>query len=381
MKQSASKQTDEKPALLEGVYTNDLNIVEINKQVITNINIETKKSRELLPRRIEDLKSKLSKCVSLNDKKYYTRELEKVQESLEECVNGVKLKEYIENTTPIIEEYRKINPSGSKISFGMKCRTNQIESHSNPDILRLIETFLLIAEGYTSINFSRKTSSERICEFCDKPVPESFQTCSNFICPHCRAENQGVNNIYNSEIQSSSAKRDDEDIFIELVRKWFGERPEPFSQEFRRDFNMGLTSIGYPSLDTIQSKMGGKFDIPLTVILNICIQVSGSEHNNDINVIRHRWFGHPLVPKDDVDKIVEIIRDNYRSTQKIYWMTETVRSNTLNIPFLLYRHIQLTGYPVKASEFKIVSADALEGIKKRWVEMCEATGLPVHPMV
>jgi len=112
---------------------------------------------------------------------------------------------------------------------------------------------------------------------------------------------------------------------------------------------------------------------------NILQQLGFPNYYEDINLILYKFNKTPL---PDLSQYEEQLKINYMLGESVYEKIKIDRKSSLNIQYLLFKHLELLGYPCSKDEFKIIETrEILIGYDNIWSQMCEHNRWEFKPTI
>jgi len=158
---------------ITGYYSNDLNLIELNTEVLKIINTQTVESISMHTKSKEQELYKIQLRQTKIERESSIRTIKRAEEEINKCKDNTKHKEYSAEIQGVLQEYSKIGTLKQYVTFGNGIVTHNIQETNQMKIYRLslIEKFLEISNKYVPINISRKISFVG-CPSCGYPLPK-----------------------------------------------------------------------------------------------------------------------------------------------------------------------------------------------------------------
>lgn len=332
-KKSISKES------IDGFFYDDCNILLIDKQ-IKNMLSNPQDTFELTGR-IEEIKLELQKPHTLIKDKILKVEMKSLQLKIEENLNSLKLKKYIEETEKIIDDYRRLREAATVIidvGENIKGSINETDE-SYEERMRLITLFLHIAEKYVKLNIRRVTQKNNICGICGS---EYSYTDDFYYCPICCTQFPKIKEMTTEKDQKGYESRLN---FIKSFNKLQGKDSiiPPGLYDQLDDFcikNKIPTSAEIKSMKL--NTDGTRGSVNLDLLQFILRKTKNKTQYENISLISHEYWGWTLY--SDLDEYKEKIMEEYEMLEDALLSIKDCEESSPSVQYKLYR-LLLQSYP------------------------------------
>lgn len=335
---------------------NNQNILEIDKKIKENFNIEKKKLNCFK----NDLKNINSQLEIHNISKRTKQNLEKSRDLLKNKIDDIENEKskyfYISETIEYIEKYKKILKTPIKMNF-----MGKIIKDNNSEKLDIIYKYLSIASKYTpDINFSCKVENFK-CNNCSNTKFFDIYDNSIYICTICGSQQELLINTssYNDSDRANISTKytyDRKVHFRDCINQYQGKQNCNIEEKVYKDLedqfrNHHLLIEG----DNISKEE--KFKNICKDHIHIFLNDLGyTKHYENVNLIHYNMTGKK--PDDishleyklleDFDELTDIYDRKFKVEQKIS------RKNFINTQYVLYQLLNKHKHPCKKEDFNIL---------------------------
>lgn len=299
-------------------------------------------------------------------------------------------KSYTKQAEPLIEAYRSLGVLIRTVSAGEAGPAP--EDPRGRERIVIIERYLRLAAQWIRVDVVRENPDRDRCEACgeayDDAHVETRGTLSCLGCgrekPHLVASSQSKESTKTSASQRNDY--DDRENFLKAFYRYQGLQPKQIPPALYaaldRHFRPKSDAAGALGPDLrgaavralplqVDGRRGGTTHDMLYAAL---AETGFSDFYEDANLIGHEYWGWEL-PK--VLHLKDIIMEDYRQTQNVYRTIPKDRSSSLGVPYRLFKHLQLRGWPCSMSEFRIAeNRESLDEQENLWRMMCEGANNP-----
>ena len=360
-----------------GSYHNDLNLIELNSCILTILDNTRKESLESLQRIKIEEEFKVKQPQFKIDRENSLKIIRDATEKISIYTDNRFKKKYIDETTPILDQYSKIGSIKKYVTFGKNIDYNDIDESIDKKLHRLglIEDFLNIARKYLTISIYKKIIVKgcQVCGYDISKIPTSSDD-ELVVCPSCNVEITQLTKYKNSnessfgkklggiyegrvnfqkELSRYQGKLKNSKIpsnFNELLDTYFKQRGYPIGSEIKQ--NSELMNITNKDLMYKALKMVGL-----------------SSLYKDINLVCHLYWGWELV---NLELLESKIMEKYDQINTVFESLKDNRSSAMNTQYELWWILSMIEYPCKPNEFKIPKTpEIFEYHEKKRAEICK----------
>lgn len=313
----------------------DVNILTID----ANIHKILKKRKDDIP----SFKDQLNSSKSVFEKN-------KIRQTIKDIENNSEYIFYVYKTEKIINRYKELKSKTQNKSF-IKKKASDDEKLRNEEMKNLTIRFLSIARNYIPINNFEQTFMRQLCKACEKGefiIDEE----STYICNSCGS----ILDI----LDDSASFKDSERVnmctkyeytkkghFIDALLKFQGKQnkiiPNKVYTIIDNEMNMSKLNI---------------FNISKDQVRKILENENLNEYYDDLNLIYHKITGKDTPELSDYQEILTTMFLQFIEVFEI--LKDSTQINTMNINFILYKLLQLIGYPCCKDDFYILKTKTNE---------------------
>lgn len=359
-------------------YKDDLNLIELNHIILKLLEDLSISEEKKLIDIIDIERSKISQIQTRVERAYSLNLIKQSEKRLSLIRSKDSILKYKNQVDSILKQYSKIGPL-KKISVfggGEIIHTNDPNTKIRED---LVESFLLIANEYVSINIIKLDNKldEITCLNCGfiinliKHINED-----TIVCENCSVDTPQMIKSFDDSKTSSNVVTIDKKKYRDLknfesaIDRYMGicnnsKMPDDLDSFLDPHF----TTIGYPS-GSIVRQNPDIYSSTLTRELMIStLKLKGaSDLYSDINYIINIYWGRKL---NDISHLKQTLIDDYQLSQPLYEKYKNPnKSSSMNVQYRLWRHLRRLNFPCTKSEFQIPisSFDYYENI---WEKICK----------
>lgn len=371
------------PDKFEGSYDYTYNIDYINHVIIQRFKREKEGRLNNLTQEIKKINQELQSPLQIVDIRWRQNRLKELHEKYDIISTGKDHDEYLHRVTPILERDKTIDRSIfiSK-GFGQKKFLDPEEKRR----LQIIDEFLVVARDYITIDLVQESFVDMSCQNCGKEVPEISPTIDGLeICPYCCVERS----IYSTKIPNESTRLSNEttvdnhshQTFARVFRRFNGIDCIPYTEETKEKLDKYFTSIGRNIGDEVKlrpfdgSDRGRKVGTSAAE-MHAAFRACKLSIYDDCNYIMHNYWGWKL---PETMPYFETVMHIYRTLQPIYMrLQKEGRKSSLGNQWVIYKILQMLGYPVYIVDFKTAkNPDSIRFHKECWAQMCRLANDPL----
>lgn len=371
------------PNKIEDKYKNDYNITYIDNIIKKKIKNEKNKTLKEHYKTLEQLKKDIKKPQIIINKNIIKKSIEELTENIKLIESGEKLKEYINKTENLINEYIKCEKP--KVIVFDEEDTVIENDESTKKRLRIISEYLKIASNYIELNIIKiNNNSPNICNVCGNILETTSYIEEIFIkCKYCNSEYELYNFNTKNKENDKITNNGDESIenFIKALYRYQGlqkDRPPKILYEKLDEYFKSINKMTGEEIRKLPlNEFGRKDGTNHKMIWNALSHINYTNHYEDANLIGHIYWGWEL---KNIKHLEEKIIDKYYKTQKVFYSIpyqERERDSSLGTQYRLWKHLQLEGVKCSINEFKIAeNIESLRNHNKLWKIMCEGCNSP-----
>lgn len=376
--------SQEIPKNIVASYTNDFNLLYIHDVIIRKLREEITK--------IEGLEKELNIELDLVktpqtivDRNQTKKRINSLKKEIDIIKSGIRLKEYLHISEPIIQKYEGMVPKRRKIDFTaskskkLKDMEEEEKTPQYKEKMRIVQTYLDFAQDYINITIEYRKKNVNVCGCGCDLTDVHIDNFGTQVCPECQTERHIIGfNIYKSDTLASRNDYSDRGNFEKALMRYQGKQPDKIPDTLFVDLDIHFSSRGKPTSAEIKAlpltERGKKKGTNLDILYKALLDTGYSSFYEDAYLIAHRYWGWKLA---DVSHLESVIMEDYEKTQRVYNTLQKERSSSLGTQYRLFKHLEVRGHPCKISDFKIVKMlESLEYHDETWRTMCEQCGDP-----
>lgn len=279
------------------------------------------------------------------------------------CKNDInKLTNEIQfNTTLKTNYYKTIKPH--LLNY---LRIRNFQKFDDDEKEAIIYDFFKISNNFCKTIYIKPVHAKKHCINCGST---SFINKKHvYQCTQCGLEENILINTIDFTEDNKTIGDKDKETFTKALMKFQGKNNEDIP-----DYIINKIYMYCDNYD-IQYKSVKKQDM-----YHILQQLGFPNYYEDINLILYKFNKTPL---PDLSKYEEQLKINYMLGESVYEKIKIDRKSSLNIQYLLFKHLELLGYPCSKDEFKIIETrEILIGYDNIWGQMCEHNGWEFMPTI
>jgi hypothetical protein len=374
------------PPLVKEITT-FLNILEIDEFLKKKFKFEYDYKIQYLEKKLEIESKKLNKKLFMIEKITISNNIDKIKSEIESLLSNTKLKDYLEQTSNILNLYKELGPKKKVISFSMT-KSDKKSEIDNKDQIVLIEKYISIAKYFHPITISYPESKLYICNGCGNDISKLLKDSSGIcICEICGVEKPVLmQNIIISENRGIALKEgyEDRENFEKALYRFQGKQINPPPKRLYKELDQYFLSFNPPLPVGEEIKKlpllpnGTKKGTSHSMIIFALGETNNSAFYEDVNLICHLYWGYTL---PDLSKDEENIMNDYDETQEVYRKIPKERKSSLNTQYRLCQHLKIRGYNYPLELFKMVKTPEILADLDRIMEiMCKECNLPFTPI-
>ena len=320
-----------------GYYDDKTDLNVLHKYVEKNL-LDRRKEKDELDDKIREIKRDLNNpYLKIVDKKLLLKRLEAVQHDKDEIESNEKYKEYLDRSTPILDEWIHVcQEEGTSIRFGQ-------ENKFSPDKLSLVRNFIQIASEYVPLNLNvRYEKQNGICAYCREKLYDEEDKIICFVCNRyqdaltCEVTYDDIDRI-NSYTNNNYVNRE---TFIKTMTNYQGKEKAEFTSDM-------FTHIDEYCLFNRINKQ----DLTPNITIPIFKSTGYSNYYNHVNLFLSMYIGRKL---PDISQYESVLLQDYdQFSQKYQEIKDDDRDSSLNAQYVLYILLRRRKIACNIVDFKI----------------------------
>lgn len=361
---------------ITSVYRNDYNIEWLHQLIISKIQVSSQMKIPSLAREIDILKTQLTRRCTILERGLTLKRLNDLTKELEEAQDYQKrLDDYHKKTDTIVNEYLKEKGGVIHVDF-MECNTGQnVDSPLTSKRVRLIKQFLTIAKEYIAINIYQDVTRLLVCSNCSYPLENHYDMDNEIhiqACPSCGLEYNRLKKIpLHSKEQVVRNDKETKDNFKRAISRFQGKQNLPDKASLYEKLDKYFRSYGLVDREKAKTLPlnadGERVGTDKKTLFKALKAIKEPKYSHS-NLICHEYWGWTL---PNIAHLEQRLLDNYTKMQKALTKVITDRNSSINVDYLLFKHLEILGYPCKREDFKMVDTpDILDRYENYWIEGC-----------
>jgi len=324
---------------------NDI-IYNIHKYVLKELDIIPLKSK------ISELRDQIKNCKTISQYNQIKMELQNIDDK----INSIsKMKDsYLKRAEPLLEEY--------KLIYNKPIKINDNEKN------KYIYNFYKVANLYVKIQHIKPNVLKNKCASCGNDISNFECKKHSYICRVCGLEEICYINTIDFTEDNKQIIDKDKETFTKALLKFQGKSNEDIPEniiqrlyQYCNDYNIDINTVKKQDMYSMLQELGYP------------------NYYEDINLILYKFNKTPL---PDLSRYEEELKINYMLGENTYEKIKTDRKSSLNIQYLLFKHLELLGYKCSKYDFKIIETrEILIGYDNLWKQICEKRNWPFFPTI
>ena len=338
----------------------NIDILQID-EIIKNELVKDNNNLETYNKKLERLKSLVDdKQLSDRIKLILQQDIQEITMNINSINNQEKYISYINESSDIIDKYKKVMQKPIKISFIGK-------SEKNTNVEEFIKEFCKIAKKYIELekytNIEPEVEKTKIsCKNCgEKKKYELIDDNKIFICTVCGSQNEMLKNALSykdaSRVNISGKYTYERRIhFRDCMNQYQGKQNSTIQPQVYKDINNKLISYGIISPDETIPKETRYAKVTKEQILIFLKETEHTNHYEDCNLIFHNITGKQL---DDISYLEQKLLEDFDLLSALYDKKfrnnkKTTRKSFINTQYVLYQLLRRHKHPCKKEDFNIL---------------------------
>ena len=379
------------PNSIDVVFEEDYDITYIDDIIRKKLILERILRLPELKKELIIMSSLYEDIITISEKQKIRKNIDYLTNEINHIESGGRWRNYTSNVNSLIKSYREDFVHG-KYRKALGTIDEIVIDDSNDDLIDLIYSYIRIASQYITLNVSRIYVSRAVrCYNCAYPL-DQYQ-CNTFlrvVCVRCNAEQTSSTLMKTSkDVKSSSKKpKDDEtlDNFLKTFNQKLGKENVILPYDLFDKLDEYYSSHGCPIGEEVRQmplNSDNKRGNSNHEVLHDALKAIGEpDFYKNMDYIGSLYFGWKLY---DFEYLRPIIIMDYLETQKVYLsLDETFRNrqSSLGTQYRLRKHLQLRGFMLPQSEFKIAkNIGSRHNHERVWKIMITNTGNPDHHFI
>lgn len=335
---------------VEVIKSNELD----KNDTIYNMNqyVLSKLDENIYLEKIKELEENLKKCNNINTYNLTKQDIIKNKEELE-SVKNLK-KKYIEKSKNMLEEYKNF--------YNKPIGINDTEKN------KYIYNFYKIANIFVKLPYIKPNINKKKCANCNNDISNFEFKNYSYICKICGLEEISYVNTIEFTEDNKQVPEKDKETFTKALLKFQGKNNEDIPNIILQKLYEYCDNYG---IDYINVKKQDMY--------SMLQELNYPNYYEDINLILYKFNKTPL---PDLSSYEEQLKIDYMLGENIYEKIKTDRKSSLNIQYLLFKHLERLKYPCNKDDFKIIETrEILIGYDNIWEKICSKLNWEFIPTI
>ena len=338
---------------------NDIDILQID-EIIKNELLKDSTKLDEYYKKVDYLKEIIHQN-NLSDriKQKIQEDITTIQETIESIKNQERYISYMNETTDILDQYKKTISKPIKITFiGKKVKDIHLEEY--------IKQFCKIARKYIELEKyvtiePENDKNKLACKHCGEKKKYEILENKIFICIVCGFQNEILKNSLSykdtSRVNISGKYTYERRIhFRDCMNQYQGKQNSTIHKKVYDDIQEKLISYGIISKDETIEKQIRYTKVTKEHILLFLKETEHSNHYEDSNLIYHNITGKTL---DDISHLEQRLLDDFDALSSLYDKKyrnnkKTNRKSFINTQYVLYQLLKRHKHPCRKEDFNIL---------------------------
>jgi len=292
--------------------------------------------------KIKELEENLKHCTTISLYNLTKQEIIRNKHDYE----NVKIlkKKYIEKSKSMLDDYKSI--------YNKPVSINDTEKNKH------IYNFYKMANIFVKLPYIKPNVQKKSCANCDSDMSNFEFKKYSYFCKVCGLEEISYINTIDFTEDSKQNPEKDKETFTKALLKFQGKNNEDIPNiilqklyEYCDNYGTDYTNIKKQDMYCMLQELGYP------------------NYYEDINLILYKFNKTPL---PDLSSYEEKLKINYMLGENIYEKIKTDRKSSLNIQYLLFKHLEKLKYPCNKDDFKIIETrEILIGYDQIWKQICD----------
>jgi len=367
-----------------GSYSNDINLIELNKCILDIIDTTTNESLINWKQIKTEEEYKVSQAQFKVERANSLNLIKEADAKIIECSSDSPKNNYMKEISDVLENYKRLGPIKKYVTFGKNINYNNIEENYDKMIYRLsiIEEFLDISKKYVNINIC-KTISEKGCSSCGYDLSDvRSYGYENVICPVCAVESIELIKFKNTSEnvnKKSPTQYEGRDNFKKGLAKYQGKSKNPkIPPNLVESLDRYFKERDLPTRFDIQNNPKLLEKTNKDLMMRALKFLGFTSSYKDINLICHLYWGWKLI---NLDSLETKIMNYYDQINEVYETIKGDRHSSLNVQYELWWILTLVEHQCKPSDFKMPKTQEIfEYHEKKREEISKILGWEYKPL-
>lgn len=321
-------------------------IYNMHNYVLSSLNEETYLEN------IKNLEEDKKNCRTVTCYNNIITEIAKNKETIQS--NTILKKKYLQKSEPFLEEYKNF--------YNKPININDNEKN------KYIYSFYKMANIFVKLPYIKPCLSKKTCSNCNNDLSNFEYRKYSYVCKVCGLEEINYINTIDFTEDNKQITEKDKETFTKALLKFQGKN------------NEDIPNIIIQKLFQYCNNYGTNYkDIKKQDMYSMLQELGYPNYYEDINLILYKFNKTPL---PDLSSYEEQLKINYMLGENIYEKIKTERKSSLNIQYLLFKHLELLKYPCTKDDFKIIETrEILIGYDQIWKQICDNLGWQFIPTI
>ena len=386
--------TEKADSVLSISYRDDLNILQLHRKVLRNLELEGGGHLNELKEQLSQKEDESRKPQTIIDRKITLREISELKGKISKIEKSELLDKYLDESQEFLYKYQDIGPKEKLVIFGEKQVTKSRsdnsetllsdEEHINERRHQVIGEYLEIAGKYVDIDILRVIKFDNNCHICGHDLTNLTQIEDELtFCPQCNVEVKVPPKNKSSESENNDITRnvrqegyDDRPNFVNAANRKLG-RPKvspPLDIYDKIDKYFIKNRLMYLLRENVRSQGHSFITDKRRIMYEALRNIEYPNQYANYDLIVHNYWGVPL---PDFGYLMDKMMEDYDLSQTVYVQLKGNRKSSLNTQFRLFCHLRKLGWDCKVTDFKIISSKkSVKWHKDMWKKICTRLNWP-----
>lgn len=365
-------------------YTKDHQINVLHEQIVRRLEMEAD-----VPGLLDKLSELISKPLegdTIIEMEARKKEIEQLRKEISYHTSGRKLKDYLRETTPIVDEYVSLGQYVEQVNFNDNEDANNLDDDTVHRLL-VIDNYFRIASRYVKMDvFRENIIRDNVCANCGgKLINMSFDTTdADQYCVNCNTISVSDGSLaYNegTKLQAEPRKYDVLITFKRELKQFQGIEKIVLPDDLFEKLDNYFLSIGGKTCEEVRKRgvdeYGKTYGTSLNGLCDALGQVGYSSLYKHANKIGKEYWGWKL---HDLKKEMPMLINDFIVIQREFPFVEKKRSSNICSQHRALHQLLLRGIKVAITDFKLPGPEALLNSEIIWKQMVERTQYPYIPL-
>lgn len=370
---------DTKPIIIR--YTKDYQIHILHEQFINRLksNIDS----DELKNKLSELSRKPLQTKTIIAVNFRHKEIEILKNEINAYTSGEKLKNYLSEAEPIIEDYLSLGQYIEIINFAEEDESSDSQmTENNIRRLVIIDSYFKVLAKYAKIDVYRENIiKNNICAVCNgKLIGMSYdETSGDQYCLNCNSISTPSESLtYNEGIKVPSVtnKYDVLITYKRELKQFQGIEKNKLPKNLDSKLDEYFIALRFPVGSEIRKRETDEYGkTEGTSLAALCIALSAIGYSSlykHANKIGKDYWGWKL---HDLEKLMPLLINDFIVIQREFPFVKKERSSNICSQHRIFHQLRLRNVKVTVTDFKFPGLEALLESENIWKQMVERTNI------